>query len=107
MSRRRQVLENQIALLLHRADELAIVLEEVAELDLPDRDPYEDGEVLCFEKRFTPSGKVYLYVFLRVEAQWYGTGPRQRIPVSWQSLADFMSDGVEAIFRPKEWVQEY
>lgn len=83
----------EIAELRRRLDAVADAVEAL--MRFPEEDPYEDGAVLRFDKTF-PSHPidVYSYVFLKCGNLWYSSGPRRPGPISWASLALFMSEGV-------------
>jgi len=72
----------------------------------PEEDPFEDGEVLSFQKTFIEGGRVYDYVILRCNnGLWYTSGPqRGATPRTWHEIVDFMATGVEGpIVRVKIW----
>lgn len=64
----------------------------------PDDDPFEDGTVLRFAKRFPNSDQEYSYVAHRVNGLWYQTGRRSPQGMNWDQFVDFMGLGVDAVY---------
>lgn len=66
----------------------------------PAEDPFNDGEVLRFEKAFphTPDKK-YSYVASRIDSLWYITGTRSPQAITWDKFVNWMGLGVSEIFR--------
>lgn len=78
----------------------------------PDDDPFEDGDVLWFEKRFTrpeyrPSSKVYTYAAIRCEGLWYSTGPKAPKGYAWNDFVVFLGEGVEQVWVGNEWTEAF
>jgi hypothetical protein len=69
-------------------------------------DEWEDGTVLFFKKRFSPTGKEYDYAVLKTDGLWYTTGPRSPKGYNWEELIGWMLQGGLAevdIFVASEW----
>lgn len=68
-------------------DELAYVEK------FPADDPLEDGEALQVSLRYSPNGRSYTFVMLRIDGRYYATtGARSRVSVSWQDFVDELSE---------------
>lgn len=81
-----------------RDDILERIVRLERELDrinqFPEHDPFPDGTVLRFDKRFSGMGRVYSYAAMRAEGDWHLTGAAKPRPAySWAGLADFLTEG--------------
>jgi hypothetical protein len=65
----------------------------------PDEDPFDDGDVLSFDKKFPNGDQRYSYVAHRVDDLWYVTGKRSPQGIPWDALVDWMGLGVAEIFK--------
>lgn len=91
--RERDELETALSVI---AKKLTRRTEQISHLDrYPDVDPFEDGTILRFEKRFPNGEKTYSYVATRADGLWYLTGARSPQGTSWDEFVDFMGLGVD------------
>jgi len=67
----------------------------------PDDDPFADGAILRFEKKFPTGDTRYSYVAIRISGAWYLTGARspQGIAWAWDELVEFMGLGVDEVWQ--------
>lgn len=65
----------------------------------PVEDPFENGEVLRFEKVFPHGDNVYSYVAHKTNDLWYLTGGRSPQGITWDKFVDWMGLGVEKVYR--------
>lgn len=63
------------------------------------QDVYEDGEVICWTKRFADAGsRVFTYVAVKGGTRWYHTAYREgRHELSWDALVGLMVDKGELL----------
>lgn len=102
--------ENLRQRLEREKQELEVALQEIAsrlarhtshlrELDkYPDADPFENGAILRFEKRFPRSEQTYTYVALKKDDAWWVTGSRAPQGITWDEFVDFMGIGVKEVY---------
>lgn len=109
------------------------VVQTVNESNQPARWPTQPpiGSVLRFEKRYTPNGRVYTYVAIRVDRRqnpWFVTGQIRTGPaMDWEALCEMIGkgnrceiatawfeiptvpdeDAVAAQLNPSEYIQRY
>jgi len=65
----------------------------------PEDDPFDDGVILRFEKKFPNSDVRYSYVASRISGAWYLTGARSPQNISWDELVEFMGLGVDEVWQ--------
>ena len=55
-------------------------------------EPYHEGTVVTFEKRFSEDrfAKVYLYAAIKSNGMWYTTGPKRNSPWTWENLMSWI-----------------
>lgn len=66
-------------------------------------DEWPVGTVLYFEKRFSKGSKKFLFSVLKTPTGWYSTGGHRNACYDWESLVNFMSEGVKEVWTATEW----
>lgn len=71
--------------------------DKIAKLErFPDEDPFQDGDVISFTKRFGDGKVQYLYAGVRVKGQYYLTSSSTYegdYRLGWNQLIEFMTNG--------------
>lgn len=81
------------------AAKLARREEQLAKLaKYPEDEPFTDGAILRFEKKFPNSPQRYSYIAMRADGAWYVTGGRSPQGITWEQLVDFMGLGVDEVY---------
>lgn len=93
-------LQAQVERLRARAD---IMEARAWALDEFGEDDFDDEDVLMFKKRFSPISKLYTYAAVKAEGLWYVTGTRQRNPLTWKQLVEFISEGCDELWQCTEF----
>jgi hypothetical protein len=89
--------------------EIAAKEEELFLLNAFGEDDFNDGDVIMWDRRFSPypSGKLYKYVALKAAGQWYLTSRLQPSPITWDRLVDQIAEAEGPIYRVTAWEQIY
>lgn len=64
-------------------------------LSLPDEPTFEDDrpQVIYFQKRFAPGGRVYDYTAIKAGGKWYTSGPQGgHVPREWDDLVAWINE---------------
>lgn len=82
------------------AGQLARRTQQLEHLDrYPAADPFENGDVLQFDRKFPASDASYSYVAHKADERWYLTGGRSPQGVTWDELVSFMGLGVTEVWK--------
>lgn len=97
LTRERAELELAVAAI---ASQLARRTDQLAHLDrYPAADPFENGDILQFEKTFPSGDASYTYVAHKAGERWYLTGSRAPQGITWDELVSFMGLGVAEVWK--------
>src|SRR4051812_36954809 len=104
LRRRADVLETEAERCRVQADWYEVEQERAqARRDLyPEADPFEDGTLLRFDKRF--GSKSYSYAAIRTDGLWYSTGPKAPKGFTWAEMVEFWVDGVDEVWIVSEYL---
>lgn len=97
LRREKEELETAVTQLAGKLAERTRQLEHLRRY--PEDDPFTDGVILRFEKRFPTSDAWYSYVASRISGAWYLTGARSPQNISWDELVEFMGLGVDEVWQ--------
>jgi hypothetical protein len=68
----------------------------------PQTDEFEEETVILFYKKFHPGGIKYTYTALKVNGEWFTSGPTQAgVGRRWVDLVDFIATGP---LEPEVWI---
>jgi hypothetical protein len=82
------------------------LLDELARIDEMPQDDFEVGDVLMFERRFTPRGLPYTYAAIKGPDLWYFTGSRNKRGYTWEEVLRVLeSDQVDKVWWASEWTE--
>lgn len=89
--------------LRRQIERLELELERVESMP---EDEYLVGDVLMFERRFTPNGQPYTYVAVKAPNGWYFSGRNNQEPKTWQQVCDIItSESVDHVWVCTEWTE--
>lgn len=87
----------------------------LAQMDAPPTDPYEDGDVIQWQRCFSSdagyqrrSPTVYTYVAIRINGYWYSTEMKRTTYLRWTTLwEDHLRHAHKgSIWRVTEWTEQ-
>lgn len=67
---------------------------------LPEQDPFSDGTVVMFKKKFRGTPREYTYVAVRAVGYWYYTSPNAPNGASWEVFVSFLNGTDIYVFEP-------
>lgn len=67
----------------------------------PEKDPFVDGDVITFHKKFPNGEKLFSYAAQRTDGLWYITGNRSPQGITWDKFVNWMGLGVSGIYNAR------
>lgn len=97
MARLRETLRSKLA-------EASALEARLSVLETMPEDPFADGDVVQWSRRFPGGGGTYTYAALKVGYCWYVTG-RQNQTIAWRSLVESHLAKADQIWWADSWTE--